>query len=166
MNILDIALSAMILISAVVGLWRGLLREVLSLASWVAAVWVAYHYVAVAETYLTEYIRHDVLRVAIAFAVIFLGVLILAALLSRLICRMLAGSGLTGVDRVLGFFFGVARGVFIVVLLIFAALFMDLSHQPWWQTSGLVEIFIPIAELFKSFLPDAVAAHFQTPGNR
>lgn len=163
MSIVDIAIIAIVVISLVVGLVRGFIREALSLFSWIAALWLAYNYATLGATYLEPYIDQPPLRVVAAFAGIFIVSLILISIASYLVYRLLSIAGITGVDRSLGTLFGLARGIIIVAILILGARFMDFTSQPWWQDSLLVSYFTPVTEFIRSLLP-ADLAEFVKPG--
>ncbi len=161
MSLPDIAIIAIILVSLVVGLFRGFIREVLSLAAWILALWAAYAYARGGGVFLEPYIHQPPLRVVAAFGVIFVLVLIAASFLGYLLWRALPLSGISGVDRSLGMLFGVGRGVIIVALLLLAAIFMDFATQPWWQKSLLVHYFTPVADGLRSLMPADLAVYFQ-----
>ncbi len=157
MSIVDIAILAIILVSLSIGLVRGFIREVLSLFSWLAAVWIAWTYAAIGAGYLENHITQLPFRVVIAFAGIFLVSLILFSIVSHLLYRLLAVAGISGIDRSLGFLFGLFRGVVIVALLIIAATFMDFTSKIWWQESLLVDYFDPALEWIRTLLPADLA---------
>jgi membrane protein required for colicin V production len=164
MSVVDIAIIAIIVVSLVIGLFRGFIREVLSLASWIAALWIAYAYATFGASYLEPYIDQPPLRVVVAFAAIFIVVLIVASILSYLLYRLLSISGVTGVDRSLGLLFGVVRGVVIVAIFILLAIFMDMATQPWWQESLLVDYFSPITDMLRSLMPEDLVIYFEPKG--
>lgn len=158
MNVVDITIVVIILISLFVGLFRGFIREVLSLFSWIAALWIAYAYAVAGAVYLQPYIDQTPLRVVTAFAGIFVVALILISILSYLIYRILSVAGISGVDRSLGMFFGLLRGIAIVAVLILAATFMNFVSLPWWQGSLLVDYFNPVTDFIQSLLPADIIA--------
>lgn len=163
MNVVDIAIVVIILISLLIGLFRGFIREVLSLFSWIAALWIAYTYAVIGALYLQPYIDQPPFRVVIAFSGIFVLALILISIFSYLIYRVLSVAGISGVDRSLGTLFGVLRGIVIVAVLILAATFMDFISLPWWQGSLLVNYFNPVTDFIQSLLP-ADIIEFMEPG--
>lgn len=162
MNVVDIAIVAIVLTSLIIGLSRGFVREVLSLFSWIAAIWLAYTYVDVGIIYLQPYIDQQMLRAAAALAGIFVVALILISMLSHLVYRIFAITGISGVDRSLGTLFGLMRGIIVVAILILVAIFMDLVSQPWWHNSLLVNYFNPITDFIRSLLPADIAAAMVT----
>ena len=157
----DLIIIAIVAISLGVGLVRGFVREVLSLGSWVVAVWASYIYAQAGSVYLEPYLSQPPLRVAAAFAVIFVVVLIAASILGHLLSRLLPLSGISGVDRSLGMLFGAGRGMIVVALLLLAAVFMDVTAEAWWQESRLVDYFAPLAIWLRELMPQELAAYFR-----
>ena len=132
----DIVILGLILLSAVIGLFRGLVKEVVSLAVWICAVVGATALAAPVSEYLTDIDVSGQIRVAIAFAIVFFGVLIAGGLLQWSLARLIASTGLGGTDRFLGFIFGALRGGLVVVgALIVVRPFAETSD--WWEESLL-----------------------------
>ena len=161
MSLVDIAIVAVILISLSVGISRGFVREILSLASWVVALWAAYVYVGVGEALLAPYIAPPPLRAVASFVVIFVLALIVASLLGRLLIRLQPLGGISGLNRLLGMLFGIARGVVIVALLLLLAIFLELPSQSWWQESLLAHYFTPVADGLRELMSQDFAVYFQ-----
>lgn len=137
MNPLDLLIVAVVLLSVVVGGYRGLVREALSLLIWVAAFVVASLFAGAVAASLAARIEPEGLRYPLAFGGLFVSTLIAGALVSRALGMLVDATGLTGVDRSLGVLFGAARaGVLLVVV---AALTLPLfADAAWWQASRLV----------------------------
>ena len=134
----DYAMLAIVLISVGISIWRGLVREVMSILSWIAAIWIALHYtVPFADTILASAIANPSGRYATAFVVIFIGTVFLLELIGVLLAKMLHAAGLAFIDRLLGAVFGAARGVLLAWILVLVAGLTTLPHQPWWQESTL-----------------------------
>ena len=161
MSTVDIAVVAIILVSLLVGLCRGVIREVLSLLSWIVALWAAYRYAQPGGVYFESYIDQPPLRIVAAFAAIFVMALIAASFLGYLVRRVLSSSGISGIDRSLGMLFGIVRGAIIVAVLILTAIFMDMTTQPWWEKSLLVNYFTPITDMLRSLMPQGLEIYFQ-----
>ena len=157
MSVVDIFIIVTVVISLLIGLFRGFIREILSLLSWLGALWLGYAYATLGASYLEPYITQPPLRVVVAFAAIFIVALIGFSIISYLLYRLLSIAGVSGVDRSLGMLFGLVRGFAIVALLILAATFMDFTSQPWWKDSLLVQYFIPVTDLIRSLLPSDIA---------
>lgn len=145
---IDIILTVILLLSVVVGALRGLLREVLSLMSWIVAAWVAYQFSGDAAEFFGRWLADVRFQVVAAALTLFIGTLIVLGLASTLIAKLLSKAGLQGVDRSLGALFGAVRGGFIMtgLVLLLAAIGMD--GASWWQESYLVPWFeVPAAML-------------------
>jgi len=153
MTSLDYGILAIILLSTIVGLQRGFVREVLSLFSLGVALAVALlfsEYIApVFETYITV---PSMRRVA-SFATLFFFMLIVMALLNRVLVSLVEQSGATGVDHFLGMLFGIARGVFIIAITVFLAGFTPFPKDPWWKETRLIGQFEEISKQGCQFMP-------------
>ncbi len=155
----DVAILAIITLSALLSLWRGYVREMLSLVTWVAAFWIAFNYAERGALLLTEWIAAPSARMAAAFAVLFVLTLIVGALFALLIGYLVERTGLSGTDRMLGLLFGVARGVAVVALLVLLAGLTPLPRDPWWQESQLIGHFEKAAAWMRERLPPEIASH-------
>ncbi len=108
-------------VSTLVSLWRGFVREALSLGAWVAAFVVAALLTDRLTVMLEPHISHEAGRFVLAYAVLFIATLVLGALINSLMAQLIRITGLSGIDRILGMAFGVARGLIIVVVLTLVA---------------------------------------------
>jgi membrane protein required for colicin V production len=159
MNWVDYAILVIVAISAIISIWRGFMREVLSLLGWIAAFWVAFAFGRAVAGGLVSYSETPSVRLGAAFALLFVGTLMVAGLANFLIGRLIASSGLTGTDRMLGVFFGLARGMAIVTALVLAAGFTPLPQDPWWHESLFVGHFQDLAVWIKQKLPEDFSRH-------
>lgn len=158
---IDYVLIGVIVVSTLISLVRGFFKEALSLISWVAAFLVAKIYHVYLATLLTDYISAGSLRLLIAFAIIFIVTLILAAMINHLISQLVERTGLTGTDRALGMIFGGLRGVAIVILLVLAAGATPMPQDDWWQQSMLIEHFQKLAIWTREYLPAEIAEYIK-----
>ena len=149
----------LILLSAVIGLFRGFVREAFSLLTWFVAAWVAYTFSQAFSIYLTDWIDVPSLRVGAAFAILLVTSLIIGALLSFLISQLIEKTGLTGTDRFAGFLFGIARGVVVVAVLVLLAGLTPLPQDPWWNASLLIGPFQDFALWMRSQLPAGMSGY-------
>ncbi len=135
-TILDGILLGITLVSAVLAMVRGFSREVLSLVSWAAAAVAAYLFYKPLLPYIKPYISNDTIAMIAAMAVVFLLVLIVVSLITMKIADFIIDSRIGALDRTLGFLFGAARGVLLVVvaLLVFNSLVPQ--NQPGWITNA------------------------------
>jgi len=155
----DFLIVGIILISAVISIVRGFVKEVFSLASWILAFWVALLFYPHLATLLTDYVATSSIRSFTAFAALFIVTLILGALVNHLISTIVKKTGLSGTDRMLGIFFGIVRGVAIVTLLVLAAGATPMPEDDWWQNALLLEHFEKLAIWLQTFLPSDIADH-------
>lgn len=131
----DYAVMAILALSAVVGAWRGLVSEVVALFSWLVALAAAWFWSPLAARILAGSIVDDGWRHVAGFALIFLGVLLLAGLLRYLLRKLIRTLGLRPVDRLFGLFFGIVRGVVIVLALFLGGKLIGLAQDPSWRNS-------------------------------
>ncbi|HRD50344.1 MAG: CvpA family protein [Candidatus Competibacter sp.] len=163
MNWADYFIIILIALSALIGLWRGLLREVISLTTWIAAIAIAFLFAEDGAAYLTPYIEIPSLRIAAAFGGLFLTTLLLGGLVGILASYLVDYTGLTGTDRLLGMVFGLTRGAAIIALLVLAAGLTPLPKDPWWQQARLLPHFQEGAIWLRNWLPPELAQHFRFP---
>ena len=153
LNWLDFAIIGVMGLSGLVGLVRGLVREVLSLVAWGLAIWVGVSFSGQAAMYFEQTIPSPTVRVAAAFGILFLLTLMLAGMVGFLLTRMLETTGLSGIDRLAGLLFGVARGVLIIAVLVFLARETPLPKESWWRESQLIPLFQSLALWLSSQIP-------------
>ncbi|MBX3608174.1 MAG: CvpA family protein [Piscinibacter sp.] len=155
----DLVLAAVLLISVVIGLWRGVVFEVLSLLGWVAAWFAAQWFAPQVAQWLPVGAPGSALNLGAAFALTFIGALIAWTLAARLIRLLLHATPLSLVDRLLGAVFGVLRGV---VLLLALAVVVGLTpwakSSSWQQARGAAWLTAALHGL-TPLLPPQVARH-------
>ena len=151
----DLAIVGIIALSALVGFTRGLLREVLSFAVWLGAVFIAWTFHKTLAVELTPWISSPAVRLGAAFLILVFAMLILGAVLGHLLSLVVDKTGLTGTDRVLGVVFGTARGAILVAMLVFLAALTPLPEDDWWQGSAFIGRFQVLAELILEQVPPA-----------
>ncbi|HDV7288703.1 CvpA family protein [Pasteurella multocida] len=145
---IDYIIIAIIAFSIIISLLRGFIREVMSVASWVVAFFVANHFYPYLANYLTQ-IESLYLRNGTAIAMLFVATLIVGGIVNHILGELVDKTGLTGTDRVLGACFGLIRGVLIVAaLLFFMDTFTNFSQTVWWKESKLIPHFGFIVEWF------------------
>lgn len=133
---LDIVIGIVVVLSALIGLYRGLVKEVLALVSWVLAFVLAIYLSPALMAYVPLGWGAESVRLVIAFAGIFVATLIAAGMLQWLLARLISSTGLSGTDRFLGFLFGSARGLLVCVVLLIG-LREVAQDSRWWQASRL-----------------------------
>ena len=157
MTALDYAVVGVIVLSSAWGAWRGLVREVISLAGWVLA-FIAANVLAdpLAEA-LAGWIPNPDLRAIAAFAAVFVVTLTLVTLVAIALSKALKSTGLRGLDRTLGALFGLARGVLIAILFALVAGLTSFPQNPMWRASWSGPMLGRTVEELKPWLPPTLA---------
>lgn len=152
LNEVDWCIAGIIIISTVISLWRGFIKEILSLIIWIMAVVIAWLYGGSFANYLSPNIELPWLRVVISCAILFILTLIVGSIVNFVLARLIKATGLSGTDRFLGMFFGAARGGIAVI--IFVGLLMDTpaAESNWWKESQLIPPFLVGANWSKNIV--------------
>ncbi|HEX7046848.1 MAG TPA: CvpA family protein [Gammaproteobacteria bacterium] len=145
-----------ILLSTLVGLWRGFVREALSLATWIFAFWLAWAFSDNAAAWFERWIDTPSLQVLAGFALLFFIVLVIGALVNHFAAIALERTGLTGTDRAVGTVFGLLRGGVLVAALVLVGLLLKLNRDPWWEHALFIEYFEPVAMWLMGFFPESI----------
>ena len=135
-TMLDGILLGITLVSAVLAMVRGFSREVLSLVSWAAAAAAAFLFYKPVLPYVKPYISNDTIAMIAAMAAVFLVVLIVVSLITMKIADFIIDSRIGALDRTLGFLFGAARGVLLVVVAMLLFTWAVPDNQPGWITNA------------------------------
>jgi membrane protein required for colicin V production len=151
----DLAIIGIIVISGLISLVRGFVKEAMSLVIWVAAFTVAMNFKEPAVDLLVNFIALASMRQLVAWAGLFVVTLLLGAMVNFLLGKLVSSTGLSGTDRTLGLVFGVFRGMLIVLaLVIILPKALPVDQDPWWMESSL----IPILQGFETWGRDVMAA--------
>ena len=153
----DIVLLVILGLSTVVGLWRGFIVEVMSVAVWVAAFWLAFAYGDSAALLFENIVATPSVRLLLGYALLFTLALVVGGLATWLMGRLVHATGLSGTDRLLGLVFGLARGYALGAVAVLLAGFTALPGDPWWEQSRVIPAFQRGAEWMRTHLPAAVA---------
>lgn len=156
MTWVDYTIVGTIVLSVVISLFRGLIREVMALVVWVAAFAVAFLFTDDIEGLLSTAVDVPSARLAISFGLLFLVTLIIGGLLNYLLGQLIEKTGLTGTDRFLGIFFGLARATVLLTAIVMLAGLTPIPRDSWWQKSMLLPVFESMALYAGSFLPEDV----------
>lgn len=154
LNWVDYALIIIMALSMLIGLWRGLVVEVLSLTVWVAAFWLSMSFGGELAARLVMF-EQAAVQQFLGYAGVFLGTLLLGGVAVWLIGKLIAVSGLSSTDRVLGVVFGLFRGYALGCVLVLALGFTPLPQERWWSESRLLPGFVAGASWMRSFFPEA-----------
>ncbi|HEY3598423.1 MAG TPA: CvpA family protein [Paraburkholderia sp.] len=156
----DYAVVAVIGLSALRGTWRGFLSEIFGLIGWIAAFLIACRFVGFVVPYIPDHWPGGALtQWLIAFAIIVIGVMLVASVANALLSRLVQVSGLSGVDRSLGLMFGLVRGVVLVLILVALAGLTELPQQEFWRNALLRPYAEQGVRELKPLLPETLAAY-------
>jgi membrane protein required for colicin V production len=161
MTWIDYAVLGVTAISVAWGVWRGLVREVISLGGWVMAFLAANLLAGPLGEALPESIARTELRVLLAFVGIFILTLAVSTLVGLLLARLLKAAGLDGLDRTLGALFGVARALLILLAFALLAGLTRLPGDPAWMHSFAGPLLTQAAMAAKPWLPPALASRLR-----
>ncbi len=156
----DIAILVVILISCLISLVRGFVKESISLATWLVAGFIALRYHPALAEIFAPYIESPTISLAAAFGALFILTLIVGAIINYMVSQLVSKTGLSGTDKMLGMIFGAARGVLIVAMIVLFAGLTPIPTESWWQESMMVDHFMKVAVWIKDFLPAEVASRF------
>jgi membrane protein required for colicin V production len=156
---LDLAVLAIVLISAFLSMLRGFSREVLAIASWAAAAAAAYYFYPAVVPYLT-FIHKDVVAQALAAAIVFFATLVVVSLFTVRLSDAILDSKIGALDRTLGFVFGVARGFLLAVVgfAIFNWLVSEKQQPEWVKNAKTRPVLTGSADRIVALLPEDAAA--------
>ena len=154
MATLDWVFAAILLLSMALGLWRGLVFEVLSLAGWLASFVLAQWWAPEVAAWLPLGQWSPPLRYAAGFVVVLIGALVVAALLARLARKLIEAVGLRPVDRILGAAFGLLRGFVIVLAVTVVAQMTPLRDTQVWGASVGAQAAAQALKGLKPILPE------------
>lgn len=157
MTWLDYAVTGVFAASLILGAWRGLVREVISILGWVIAFLAANLLAGPIGPAMPQAIPTPELRVAAAYIAVFIGSLILTSLIGLLLSKIVKAAGLGGVDRLLGAAFGAARGLLIVLAAALLAGLTRAPSQPFWRDSASGPLLAEAALALKPLLPQTLA---------
>jgi membrane protein required for colicin V production len=156
----DYAVMAVVGLSALRGMWRGLVAEAFGLVGWVVAILIGGRFVGVVAPYIPSTWPGGALtQWLVAFLIVVGAVLLLSSVLSSLLTRMTEVTGLRGVDRSLGLLFGLVRGAILVVILVALAGLTELPQQGFWRDALLRPMAEQGVRELKTLLPDTLAAY-------
>ena len=153
MPTLDWIFGGVLLVSLALGAWRGLVFEVMSLASWVVALFVAQWFAPELSQKLPLNETAETVRYVVAFVLIFVLVVFVGGLLAALAKKLFSAVGLQPADRALGAGFGLVRGVLILLLATVVLAMTQVRETPAWRESGGIGISLAALDGLRPMLP-------------
>lgn len=157
MTAFDYVVLAILLASVVLGMWRGVVGEVIALAAWVLAFFAAKWWGDEAARLFFAGIADPFVRLVVAWVAIFVVVLVLMAIVRLAMRGLLKALGLSLSDRLLGVFFGAARGLAIVLALVTVGGMMSMAKEKWWSEAYFSAPLETAVLASKPWLPPDVA---------
>ena len=157
LTVFDYFVIGVVALSLLVGVWRGVVSEILALLAWVVAFIAARTWSGYAGEILPFGLTDPLWRHVAGFVAIFLVVLILFALARWAVSLLLSAVGLAPLDRLLGAVFGVARGVLVAWVAVLLAGFTALPQQQWWRQAVLAPPLETAVLAAKPWLPPDLA---------
>ncbi len=148
----DYIILAIVIISAVMGLVRGLLREAIAVITWFLAIVLAWSFAPSLEPLLGGVLEGSPLRIWAARTIIFVGVLLLGGAISVIVTNFVRVSMFAGMDRFLGFVFGIIRGVVIVGAFTIAVQALRMDEDPAWTRSKLMPYAAGVADALRGIV--------------
>jgi membrane protein required for colicin V production len=159
LKLTDGVLGGILLLSLLVGAWRGLVHELMSLVGWVAAFFVAQWLAQDVAQWLPLWREAaPQVRYALSFVLVFVASMFAAALVSWLLGKVVSTAGLKPVDRSLGGIFGLVRGVVVLLVLAVVVHLLGMRSQDWWQDSRVTPVLGTLLAGLKPVLPQAMQA--------
>ena len=156
MPIIDIFIAVAIVISIVVGLIRGFVKEAISIAALLFAIWAALYFGPSVGDVSENWFKSEELQMWFGRVLVFLVILSLGGLLGWGISKLVRLSVLSGMDRLLGSAFGVARGILLVAVAIIGGQFAGFDNDNWWLQSKLIPHFEVVADWIKVMAPEGL----------
>jgi membrane protein required for colicin V production len=152
MNGADLLILSVLVISMLLGLVRGFVREAIALLAWLGGMWLAWRYAPLLEPYLGGAVGDPPVSTWTARGLIVLFVLFVGWMVSAILSHLLQHSGLSIlVDRVLGATFGVLRGAVVVAVFVLLGQFVELTQVEWWRESRLLPYASELAGWIQTF---------------
>jgi len=159
MAALDWIFVAVLLASMLVGAWRGLVFEVLSLLGWGVSFFVAQWFAADMAALLPLGESAGSLRYAAGFVVVFVASVFACGFVSWLAKKLIEAIGLRPADRTLGAVFGVLRGMVLLLVVAVVVGLTSLHEAPWWQESQAAPVLAEVLRGLKPALPEEFGRH-------
>ena len=157
MTVFDYVVLAIVVLSVALGWWRGFVYELLSVLGWVAAYFIARLFAPDVAQHVPDAVGTELVKTALAYAAIFIATLLVGGVLAWALSKLIKLAGLGMLDGSLGALFGLARGVLLVLVLVWLSGLTDIPQQRFWRDALLSKPLQDVAVMGKDFLPDNVA---------
>jgi membrane protein required for colicin V production len=152
---IDVLLVSIVLISCLIGVLRGLIREIISLVVWIAGLWCAWRFAYLVEPELGGVMADRPVSLWVARGLILIGILVVGGIINAFVGYFIRHSALSWLDRTLGVFFGLLRGLVLIGLVAILGSVLKLTDGPSWQNSHLGSFADTVGGVLKTFVDDA-----------
>lgn len=161
MTIFDYVVLSIIGLSVFLGLLRGFVHEALAIIGWILAFYVAKTYVSMLAPLMPVEIPSESLRLLAAFLILFLATLLITSLVAIVIATLLKKVGLGWFNRWLGMFFGFARGLVVVCILVMLAGLTEIPKDARWRNAMFSAPFEAAVQSCLPWLPESVSKYIR-----
>ena len=155
--VIDITCVLVVVVSLLIGYFRGFVRSLLSVLSWVIAAWFTWQYANLVKPYLDGFISDPTLLAIAAHLALFFTILLIVSILGAIAAKFIVNDNFQSADRSLGIAFGAVRGVVIVLLLALFGSLIFVPEQQWWQES----IALTLLEPYVNHARETLSAFFE-----
>jgi membrane protein required for colicin V production len=159
MNVADYLVIAAVIVSAVIGAVRGFLREAIALITLIVALFVAWHFASALEPYLGGVLAKPPVSTWAARTIIFILVMLLGMGIAWLLQYFVRLSLFSGTDRLLGFAFGLVRGIVLLGVFVILGQLLRLDDERWWQKSKLMPYGEGVANGLRAVVGEQLEKH-------
>ncbi len=165
-GLLDIIFIAILVISIIIGLIRGAVREVLSLVGLGLAIYLAFNFSEIlSKNYVSQLFEQPRVSYIVTFILIIVITIFAVALINLLISQLLKASGLSAFNRFLGMLFGILRATVICcIITLLLSLIPDVKNNSWWKASVGVPIFQKVSDAAKQYIPKNILDSLNSTG--
>ena len=159
MTIPDYVIIAAILISAIIGAARGLLREGIALVTWIVALILAWHFSDLVEPHLGGVLSAVTVKPWVARLIVLGGVLLIGALIGSVVSQFVRLSIFAGMDRLGGLAFGALRGLLLFGIFVMLGQLLRLDKDHWWRESHLIPVGESVANGVRFLVGEGAQPH-------
>ncbi len=164
MPIADIVIAVAVVVSIIVGLARGFVKEAVSVASLLLAIWAAFNIGPHAASISAEWFSSSAMQLWFGRGLVFLTVLAVGGLVGWGIAKLVRLSVLSGMDRMLGMGFGFCRGVVLIGVFVIGGQYLSFDQDNWWRDSRLIPYASQVADWLRVMAPKGMEM-LQPPEN-
>lgn len=159
MNLTDYLVILAVVVSAIVGAMRGFLREAVAVATWILALFIAWHFSDLVEPHLGGLLAGSYVKPWAARIIIVILVLLLGAAIGALLGHFVRLSIFSGMDRFLGLVFGLLRGVVLLGVFVILGQLVRLDGEKWWTRSLLIPYGESVANGLRALVGEQKVRH-------